>query len=386
MKVLVVSEYYPRAAAPALGIWAHRQALAARAAGAELRVLVLERPLPPLAALRRPSPPALLAPLRQPVRDELDGVPVHYLRYLSPPRPWSYGSWGAWAAARLAPALRRLRREFAYELIHAHYAVPAGDAVRRAQPAAPLVLSVHGHDVFGEPRGGRAIAHTMTHARVVLANSQETARRCTLAGARRVRVVHLGADLPTEASAPPAEPTLVTLGNLVPRKRHSDVLEAMALLAPTHPRLRYEIIGDGPAGPSLRAQADRLGLRGRVRFRGVLPPAAALAAVRAGTLFVLPSREEAFGVAYVEAMAGGVPAVGCRGEAGPQEIAAAGGGMVLVAPEDPAALARCIAALLEDPPRLAALRAAARATVAQTFTWSGCGEATLAAYREALAA
>ena len=53
MKVLIVAEYYPRAADPVLGIWAHRQAVAARDAGAEVRVLVLHRPLPPLAALRR---------------------------------------------------------------------------------------------------------------------------------------------------------------------------------------------------------------------------------------------------------------------------------------------------------------------------------------------
>ena len=46
MKVVVVAEYYPRAAEPELGIWAHRQALAARDAGAEVEVLVLHRPVP----------------------------------------------------------------------------------------------------------------------------------------------------------------------------------------------------------------------------------------------------------------------------------------------------------------------------------------------------
>ena len=50
------------------------------------------------------------------------------------------------------------------------------------------------------------------------------------------------------------------------------------------------------------------------------------------TLFVMPSTDEAFGVAYIEAMAGGLPAIGCRGEPGPEEIAAAGDGLVLVPP------------------------------------------------------
>ena len=45
MKVAIVSEFSPRAHDPVLGIWAHRQALAARDAGADVRVLVLHRPV-----------------------------------------------------------------------------------------------------------------------------------------------------------------------------------------------------------------------------------------------------------------------------------------------------------------------------------------------------
>ena len=53
MRVAIVAEYYPRAHDPALGIWAHRQAVAAAAAGADVHVLVLHRPVPPRAALQR---------------------------------------------------------------------------------------------------------------------------------------------------------------------------------------------------------------------------------------------------------------------------------------------------------------------------------------------
>ncbi|HEX8104754.1 MAG TPA: glycosyltransferase family 4 protein, partial [Solirubrobacteraceae bacterium] len=78
LKVAVVAEYYPRAADPVLGVWAHRQALAARDAGAEVRVLVLHRPVPSRAALASRDPAALLAPLRQPLRARLDGLQVAY--------------------------------------------------------------------------------------------------------------------------------------------------------------------------------------------------------------------------------------------------------------------------------------------------------------------
>jgi glycosyltransferase involved in cell wall biosynthesis len=384
LKVLIVAEYYPRAADPVRGIWAHRQALAARAAGAELRVLVLYRPLPPLAAVKRLDLKAAADAIRQPRRATLDGISIDFVRYVSPPRPWGYGTWGQWAAPALRRALRDLQGEFPFELVHAHYAVPAGDAVRRAMPDIPLVVSVHGHDVYGPLERHPAVRETLSHARFVLANSAGTARRCSDRGARATTVIHLGADVPDSPSPRPRAPTLVTVAHLVARKRHADVIEALALLRDSHPQLRYVIVGDGPERTRLGALAAQRGVTDRVEFRGQLPHERAIAAAQSASLFVLPSVDEAFGVAYVEAMAGGVPAIGARDEDGPTEIAAAdaGGGITLVAPCDPRALAGAIDRVLAD----AAAGATARATVERSFSWEQCGAATVAAYESALSA
>ena len=207
LKVLIVAEYYPRTADPVRGIWAHRQALAAQKAGAQIRVLVLYRPLPPLAAVRRLDLSAAIEAVRQPSRTTLDGIPIDFVRYVSPPRPWSYGTWGRWAAPALRRALRSVHGEFPFDLVHAHYAVPAGDAVRRAVPDAPLVVSVHGHDVYGLLEGHPAVRQTLAHARLVLANSAGTARRCSDRGARKTTVVHLGADVPGERGPRPPTAT-----------------------------------------------------------------------------------------------------------------------------------------------------------------------------------
>jgi teichuronic acid biosynthesis glycosyltransferase TuaC len=384
LRVLVVAEYYPRAGDPVRGVWTHRQTLAARDAGAEVRVLVLHRPLPPLQAIRSRRLDEALEPLRQPSRAELDGVSVRYVRYLSPPRPWSYGSWGSWAAPSLARALRALRAEFRFELIHAHYAVPAGDAVRRAARGVPLVVSVHGHDVQGMRAGGRAVRATLAHADLVLANSAGTAERSAKLGARVTRVVHLGTDIPGEPRPTPPRPTLLTVAHLVARKRHADLIAAIALLRGRHPGLRYLIIGDGPERARLEALAHSLVVDDLVEFRGQLPHEEAITAARTATLFAMPSVEEAFGVGYVEAMAAGVPAIGCRGEDGPEEIAAAGGGIVLVSPGDVEGLAGQIDALLRDPQELARLGLRARETVERSFTWERCGRDTVDAYRQVL--
>jgi glycosyltransferase involved in cell wall biosynthesis len=385
-KVAIVAEYYPRARDPVLGVWAHRQALAARDAGADVRVLVLHRPVPSRAALRSRRPAALVEPLRQPLHEVRDGIDVTYVPFLAPPRPRSYGSWGAWAAPPLGLALRRLRRRFPFDLVHAHYAAPAGDAVRRARPGVPLVVSVHGGDVLAVAReseaGRRAVRAGLGAARLVLANSAATEARCRELGATATRVVHLGTDVPPVPGD--GSGGLVTVAHLVARKRHADVLRALWLLRDSHPDLEWTVVGDGPERPALERLARELGLAGRVHLRGQLPPEQARAVAAAAKLFVLPSVDEAFGVAYVEAMAGGVPAIGCRGEPGPEEIAAAGGGIRLVAPGDPEALAAEIRAVLAEPQWRHDLAVQARATVAAAFTWEQCGRATVAAYEEAL--
>jgi teichuronic acid biosynthesis glycosyltransferase TuaC len=397
VKVLVVAEFYPSRRDPVLGVWAHRQALAARDAGAEVRVLVLHRLVPPRAALAAgpaAAARALAGLAREPRAQLRDGLEVSYVPYLSPDRRRSYASWGAWAAPSLGVAMARLRGSFGYELVHAHNAVPAGDAVRRVGALGrtrvpPLVVSVHGGDVLYTAErardGGEAVRRAFASARLVLANSEGIAELSRAHGARETRVVHLGTDIPA-ASRPPrgAPPTLVTVAHLVPRKRHGDVLRALAVLTPRHPSLRYAIVGDGPERAALEGLASRLEVSDRVDFHGQLAHEQAVELARRCTLFVMPSTEEAFGVAYVEAMAGGVPAIGCRGEPGPEEIAAAGDGLVLVPPGDIERLTQRIDELLVDPHRLHEARQRARATVAANFTWERCGRDTIDAYEHAL--
>jgi teichuronic acid biosynthesis glycosyltransferase TuaC len=398
VKVLVLAEFYPSRRDPVLGIWAHRQARAAVDAGAEVRVLVLHRLVPPRAALAGGAAEvrkAVSARLAEPRGQTRDGIAVTYVPYVSPPRERSYARWGAWAAPVLAVAAARLRREFAYELVHAHNGVPSGDAWRRAGSVlrslrAPLVISIHGADVlYTAPRaraGAGAVRRALGAARLVLANSHGIADLAHACGARETSVVHLGTELPPAAWVPKREgpPVLVTVAHLVARKRHADVMRVLAVLAVRHPTLRYAIVGDGPERATLEALAMRLGVSERVDFHGQLPPDHAIDVARRSTLFVMPSTEEAFGVAYIEAMAGGVPAIGCRGEPGPEEIAAAGDGLVLVPPGDIERLSQRVDELLSDPHRLREARQRARATVAAHFTWEQCGRQTVAAYERAL--
>lgn len=404
MRVAVVAEWYPSPGDPVLGVWAHRQAVAARDAGAEVRVLALRRPIPPLSVARQlfHVPPATgplgdwIAGARTSLRPlSLDGLSVEPVPFLAPPRPISYGSWGYWMAPSLGRALDRLYADWRFDVLHAHNLAPAGHAAarwvfRRSGPARPaFVVSAHGPDMIHVPVGSsvgrRACVAAMAAADLVMANSTWAERRCEEIAGRSlpVRVVHLGADLSPVTSASNGSVRMVTVAHLVARKRHSVVLRALSLLDPAR-RPEYVVIGDGPCRPDLERLASELGVANRVRFLGQLPNPEAVARAAACDLFVMPGVEEPFGVAFVEAMAAGLPAIGSRGEGGPEDIAAAGPGMILVAPDDPDALAAVLNRLSGDRAELARLGAAARETVAANFTWERCGVETVAAYRVAL--
>ena len=247
-RVVVVAEYYPRVADPVLGVWAHRQALAARDAGADVRVLVLHRPVPSYAALRRRRPAELVAPLRQPLHTRINGLRVTYVPFLAPPRPRSYSSWGRYAAPPLALALRALRARFPFDLVHAHYAAPAGDAVLRARIDVPLVVSVHGGDAYGVaedgPDGLAAVTRALSGARIVIAHSGGVADRCRALGAGDVRVVHLGTDVPARRArarraarrgrrARALPPAVRAPGARARRRRSRDAAAGQGRAAPT---------------------------------------------------------------------------------------------------------------------------------------------------------
>ncbi len=394
MRVLVVAEWYPSPADPVHGIWAHRQALAAQAAGAQVSVLALRRPVPPLAVARAGpaaiarwarAAPSTLKPI------ELDGIEIQPVPFLAPPRPWSYGSWGVWIAPSLQRALSRQR----FDLVHAHNVLPTGEAVARARGPRQVVggrrpprfvVSTHGPDIIHvagrSARAAKATRRTLLGASVVIANSRWAAQRCEqLADADLPHeVVHFGADLPPAPAPRHARPTIVTVAHLQERKRHAVVMRALASMQPSR-RPDYVIVGEGEMRPALERLRDELGLRSSVRLLGQLEHRQALAEMWRAHVCVMPSVEEPFGVAYVEAMAGWLPAIACESEGGPRDIAAAGEGIVLVPSDDHLALAGAIERCLREHERLGA---AARETVRRCFTWDRCGRLTLAAYERAL--
>lgn len=193
----------------------------------------------------------------------------------------------------------------------------------------------------------------------------------------RVRVVPNGLDPTfTQVQRTPAAVSgpLIFFGRIDRDKGVLVLIDALARLGAGAPPLL--VVGRGPLEDAVRARAAAVGLSDRVHLLGWMAPAE-LAGLLADTrLAVLPSFDESFGLAMIEAMAAGVPLVTTRAGALPEVIGASDPPRaLLIPPGDAPALARAIADLLRDPGAAERIGRAGRARAAR-YSW----EATACAY------
>lgn len=261
----------------------------------------------------------------------------------------------------------------------------------------PYVVSVHGLDAFStEQVKGRAgqwcrriSQRVYRSARRVICISEHvreqvlerTGRSC------RTSVVFNGVDpeiFSPSIEPPSAEPLVLSVGNLIPVKGHELLIRAVASLVPEFNALTLEIIGEGPEHSRLQALAERLQITGRVRFFGRQSRHQVAAAMRRCTVFALPSRYEALGCVYLEAMAVGKPVIGCRGQ-GIAEIVEHGCNGFLVGPDNEKELTLALGMLLRDAGRRHNLGIAARDTILDRLTLAQQAKNLACIYRESIA-
>jgi glycosyltransferase involved in cell wall biosynthesis len=148
---------------------------------------------------------------------------------------------------------------------------------------------------------------------IIAASSHTAERLCDRLGARAsITIAPNGIDLEAVRRSYPhhAATDLVVVSRLMPHKRISMLLEAVALLHAEGISVTCRVIGDGPERESLRNQAQILGVAGAVEFRhDVREQKEVYELVKAAKVFVLPSAREGFGIAVLEALACGVDVV-----------------------------------------------------------------------------
>jgi N-acetyl-alpha-D-glucosaminyl L-malate synthase BshA len=153
------------------------------------------------------------------------------------------------------------------------------------------------------------------------------------------------------------------MSNFRPVKRVDVVLEVFRLTRREAPA-RLLLIGDGPDRPEIERRVGDHGLTSDVRFIGEVPDPVRWLAV--ADVFLLPSAQESFGLAALEAMACEVPVI-ASDVGGLPEVVQAGVTGFLCAPDAIQEMADCCLALVRDAPRRRAMGGAAAARVRQSY-------------------
>ncbi len=295
------------------------------------------------------------------------------------------------------PLVRQRLREQHYDVVHFFFSLPTAAMLPFLDLGeTPVVVSLRGSDVPGyDPhQRGLARAHRMLRpltrwiwrrAARVVAVCESLGRQAqeTLPGLE-YSVIQNGVDLTrfrpraNGSAAPNQRIRCLAVSRLVERKGLHDLVRAFAMLE--RGRYELEIVGGGADEQSLRALTADLGLEDLVHFAGPLDRVRTAARYRDADIFTLASWEEAFGNAFAEALASGLPVVGTD-VGGIPELVEHGRNGVLVPPRDVSTLAAAIRFLGERPQLRAEMGRRNRAHAEANLSWERMTTRYLATYQ-----
>ncbi len=335
----------------------------------------------------------------------MDGIPVYRFRYFW--RRWENLTHEETAPDRMRRSLLyralplcfvvagmiaiwRHCRQRRYDIVQVHWPLPLalfGWAAQRAR-SVPVVTTFYGVELrwvkgslpFLKPFLAWAARRS---ARVVAISSYTAAEVRELADVP-IDVIPYTTSLPEPPAAARRPGPILFVGRLVARKGVDRLIGALARLGAESPPL--EIVGDGPERAGLEDVARRLGVSGRVVFRGKISAAALQESYARAVVAVLPAVRDArgdtegLGVVLLEAMNHGTPVVASR-VGGIPDIVEDGVSGLLVPPGDEAALADALHRVINDPALADRLGAAGRERVRSEFSWDAITTRWEALYR-----
>lgn len=257
------------------------------------------------------------------------GVDVWYPRFFSLPglfRAWD----GFFMALSCLHIMQRLKRDFAYDIIDAHFAYPDGYAATLLGKwlHRPVTITLRGTEVphSRDPAKRKRILAALSRASHIFAVANSLKKHVVALGAEgtKIQVVGNGVDTSKfyqeDRAAGRARfgidaqaKVLITVGGLVERKGFHRVIECLPELLREFPNLVYLIVGgpskEGDWSEHLQAQVAQLGLEEHVRFLGTIAPEELRWPLSAADVFVLATSNEGWANVFLEAMACGLPVV-----------------------------------------------------------------------------
>jgi teichuronic acid biosynthesis glycosyltransferase TuaC len=327
LRVLFITDLWPTVARPGAAPFVSIPVLRLMQRGHSVSVLLLRRIFPPArvvsSALR---PRRLLAETRHWLDQEAMAPPLHeelvrVARYSSPPRPWFHHTWGRWAEMTASRQIAGHWTSFQPQVIHAHFASPSGWLAMSLSSRfeTPYVVSVHGADINFtasiSTRARRTVAEVLTNADCVIANSSISQQRVMKLCDGRVTCLRLwqGGDYISTASPIISNPLrILSVGDLIPSKGHNDAAHLLSMARQRGIDFRWTVVGRGSLTEvaAFRSLIGELGIHDRTTWIPELPNDGVLSAMSQSDVFLLLTKQDAYGVVFAEALSAGLLVIG----------------------------------------------------------------------------
>jgi len=318
MRILTISSLYPSAARPNFGVFVERQCQNLAACDdVELTVInPIGLPPFPINLLARYS-----ALRGLPHKESWNGLTVHRPRFRAIPKIGGPSN-ARNIASSILPLVQKLHQDAPFDLIDAEFFYPDGPAARHIAMALqrPFTIKARGADIhyWANHKGcADQILAAAQNSSAMLAVSQALKEDMAALGMPKDKIyVHytgcdqmrFSSDAADKINRLPFSqdiPYSITIGALIARKNPNLIIEALAKV----PDLHHIFIGDGEEEDRLKAQANALGIAGRVFFMGSLPHDSLPPLLAGARMLVLPSKSEGLANAWVEALACGTPII-----------------------------------------------------------------------------
>lgn len=300
---------------------------------------------------------------------------------------------GRFEAITLSRGLRTLHERTGFQVLHAH-GIQMGLAATRlgARLGIPSMVTLHGREApwLTEHTSARRAALATLYrkvGRIVVVGSPLKAYVGSYADVEaKIRVVPNGIDpewrlreAPEALLSRKRRPVVLSVARLSPEKGLDVALRAIAKLRDAGVHVDHWIVGEGPERSRLAALARTLGVDDRVTFWGNISRDDVRGFYAACDVYLLPSRLEAFGITYLEAMLHAKPVVAGAAE-GARDIITDRVDGRLVDAHDHFSIADIVRELVEDPAMARRLGEAAHITVTSRFTWKQSARMLAAEY------
>jgi len=326
----------------------------------------------------------------------IEGIEVYRPRYVAFPRALYFSSSGIRMYHGIKRLIKDLHKDFTFDLIHAHMALPDGYAgmILSQRYNKPLVVTLRATDIDITAKRSKkcfqALTKVFNFATRVIAPSPRLSKAFRSLFGREVSTICNGI-YPEEIcpldkglrSKYGERQIILSVARLIPTKGIDIVLYALKELVKKYSNLLYLIIGDGPMKQSLMELVSNLYLDKHVEFLGQLSHQETMKYMSICDIFVLPSWQETFGLVYIEAMAHAKPVIGVQGQ-GVDGIIHHGYTGFLVRPKDKKSLVKAIDYLLGHPDEAKKIGERARKLILENCTWGKNAQKTIEVYEEAL--